>query len=86
LTGSSKTFKIQNYKNYRKCQDLTEPDQKDKDPEPADNWVNAPIVKRMNPNRKPGWEREWDPGEEWAEALAWQQREPIDVEKEEDPE
>lgn len=43
---------------------MTGPDQRDKDPEPADKWVNAVKEMKMNPDRNPRLEEdlegEWD--------------------------
>jgi len=49
---------------------LTEPDQKGKDPEPADNWANVLIMILMRPDRKLHWEEDPDGNleEEWEEA------------------
>ena len=51
---------------------MTEPDQREKDPEPAGRWVNAVMVKTVLPDRSPSWAEVWE--EEWvgvsAEPLA----------------
>ena len=76
LTVSSNILVIQNFKNKNLCQDLTEPDQGEKDPEPAGRWVNAVMVKTMLPERNLLW------AEVWAEVSAELQY----VESEEVPE
>jgi len=44
--------------NKEKCQDLTEQDLRDKDPEPADKWVNAATMKTAHPEMITRWDRD----------------------------
>jgi len=57
-----------------KCQDLTEQDQRDKDPGLAGKWVNVQTMIQENPGREHPREGnrdvEWE--EAWEEAQAWQ--------------
>lgn len=46
---------------------MTEPDQRDKDPEPAGKWVNAVTKMRMYPDRNPEWKGALEEG--WEEVL-----------------
>ncbi len=66
------------------CQDLTEPDQRDKDPEPAGNWVNAVTKMKMYPDRNPKWE--WALEEGWDEVLERQPEGLLNEEQAEEPE
>ena len=56
---------------------MTEPDQKDKDPEPAGKWVNAQTMIPVNP------EMEWEEG--WEEVWVEQPEELPGTEPEEEP-
>ena len=60
---------------------MTEPDQRDKAPEPADKWVSAATRIQMNPD--PGLSSERDREGAWEEVLAEQQDEQQDVSPEE---
>ena len=62
---------------------MTEPDQRDKDPEPAGKWVNVRTMIPVNPDRSP--RSGEDPDVEWEEALVEQQEELPGVELEEEP-
>ncbi len=49
--------KVQKLKKKEKCQDLTEPGQRDKDPEAAGKWVNAVTKKVVYPDKSHRWDR-----------------------------
>ena len=64
LKVSSSRLVVQNLKKNL-CQDLTEADQREKDPVPAGKWGNVVMVKTVPPDRSPLWAEVWE--EEWAE-------------------